>query len=79
MLIYVSQLFARIFDKCGDLIQNEILQIRDPNGLVIFYQQITTLLTGRVILEGIPKEIILNVFIIINVILFQIDMKIPEE
>ena len=45
MLIYVSQLFARIFDKCGDLIQNEILQIRDPNGLVIFYQQITTLLT----------------------------------
>ena len=79
MLIYVSQLFARIFDKCGDLIQNEILQIRDPNGLVIFYQQITTLLTGRVILEGIPKEIILNVFIIINVILFQLDMKIPEE
>ena len=79
MLIYVSQLFARIFDKCGDLIQNEILQIRDPNGLVIFYQQITTLLTGRVILEGIPKEIILNVCIIINVILFQLDMKIPEE
>lgn len=79
MLIYVSQLLAQIFDKCGDIIQNEITKIRDSNGSIIFFQQIPTLLTGRIILDGIPKEIILNSFIVINVILYQLELKIPEE
>ena len=79
MLIYVSQLLAQIFDKCGDRIQHEILKICDSNGSIIFFQQISTLLTGRIIPDGIPKEIILNTFIIINVLLYQLDMKLPEE
>lgn len=78
MLIYVSQLIAQIFDHCGDRIQIEILNICDASGSVILFQQISTLLTGRIILDGIPKEIILNLFVVINVILYQLDMKIPE-
>lgn len=79
MLTYVSQLLAQLFDKCGDRIKTEILLIRDLNGSIIFFQQISTLLTGRIILDGIPKEIIINIFIVINVIIYQFEMKIPEE
>lgn len=75
----MSQLLAQLFDKCGDRIQTEILLIRDLSGSIIFFQQISTLLTGRIILNGIPKEIILNIFIVINVIIYQLDMKLPEE
>ena len=79
MLTYSSQLLAQIFDNCGDIIKDEIQVIRDENNLIIFFQQICTLLTGKIILDGIPKEIIINQCIIINVILYQLEMKIPEE
>ena len=77
--MYASQLLARIFDECGDRIKNEIQTIQDTNNSVIFFQHICTLLTGKIILDGIPKEIIINQCIIINVILYQLEMKIPEE
>ncbi len=72
-------MIAQVFDKCGDRVEDEILEIRDSNNSVQFFHQICTLLTGRVILDGIPKEIIINQCLIINVILFQLELKIPEE
>lgn len=78
-MTYISQIIAQIFDKCGDRVKDEILEIRDSNNSVQFFQQISTLLTGRVILDGIPKEIIINQCLIVNVILYQVELKIPEE
>lgn len=72
-------MIAQIFDNCGDRIKDEILEIRDSNNLIIFFQQICTLLTGRIIIDGIPKEIIVNQCLIINVILYQTASIIPEE
>lgn len=79
MLTYVSQLLAQIFDKCGDRIQQGILEIRDANDSIIFFNQICKLLTGRIIIDGIPKDIIVSKCLIINVILYQLEHKIPEE
>lgn len=79
MLTYVSKLLAQIFDNCGDRIQQGILEIRDSNDSIIFFSQICKLLTGKIILDGIPKEIIINLCLIINVILYQLEQKIPEE
>lgn len=79
MLTYISQLIAQIFDKCGDRIQKGILEILDSNDSITFFNQICKLLTGRIILDGIPKEIIINQCLIINVMLYQLEMKIPEE
>ena len=76
--MYISQLISQIFDHCGDRIKDEIIEIRDPNNSVIFFQQVSNILTGRIILDGIPKEIIINKFLIINIILYQLEMKIPE-
>jgi hypothetical protein len=68
-----------MFDSCGNRLKDDIQLIRDENNSIIFFKQISTLLTGKIILDGIPKEIILNQCIIINVILYQLEMKIPEE
>lgn len=72
-------MIAQIFDNCGGRIKDEILEIRDSNNLIVFFQQICTLLTGRIIIDGIPKEIIVNQCLIINVILYQTASIIPEE
>lgn len=70
---------AYLFDNCGDIIKDDILEIRDENSSVILFKQIGLLLTGRLIIDGIPKEIILNQLTIFNVILYQLEHKIPDE
>lgn len=70
---------AYLFDNCGDIIKDDIFEIRDENNSVILFKQIGLLLTGRLIIDGIPKEIILNQLIIFNVILYQLERKIPAE
>ena len=79
MLTYVSQLLAQLFNNCGDRIIDELLSIKWEDGSILFLNQICTLLTGKIILDGIPKEIITNQFIIINVILYHLEQKIPQE
>ena len=78
-MAYTSQLCAQIFDTSGNRIQNHIFEIKDSDNQVKIFKQICSLLTEKVILGGIPKEIIISQFIIINVIIYQLEMKIPEE
>ena len=72
-------MLAYLFDNCGNIIKDDIFEIRDENNSVILFKQIGLLLTGRLIIDGIPKEIILNQLLIFNVILYQLERKIPEE
>lgn len=64
---------------CGDRFKNALVELRSDDGRVQYYEQTCRLLTGRVLLYGIPKTIISSHLVIFNVILFQHDMKIPDD
>lgn len=80
MLSYTSNLLVLLFDCCGNQFQAEIVKITSSSGTsILFYEQVCQLLMGKILLDGIPKEILLDQLTIINVIIFQNDSKIPDE
>ena len=75
----MSHLTALILDDYGDRVFEGLLAFKESDSSIKFFNQISKLLTGKVIIDGIPKEIIMHQMFIVNVIIFLNDMKIPEE